>query len=197
MYTSYWAYVDQFVRFTEAEKRIMEQRLRPRKTFKNELLVDLGEVCGEIFFVQKGLLRFYYLTDQGQEITGFIYDEGLFATALESFLTQSPSYQVIESLEDGEVLGLSYEDLEELYVILPKTQELVRRITQHRMVNAQKVMASLIIHKPEERYTSFLEMQPDLVGRIPQKVLATYLGITPVSLSRIRSRIGLRREGGD
>lgn len=190
MYPSLWKYTDQFVHFDESEKRLLEKRLKAKRIGKGEILVDLGDICEEIFFIRKGLIRFYYLTEQGQEITGFIFDEGIFATSLESFLTQTPSYQVLESLEEGEVLALSHSDLEELYHLLPKTQELVRKINQQRMINAQKVLASLIIHKPEERYCSFLEMRPDLVGRIPQKVLATYLGITPVSLSRIRKRIG-------
>ncbi|MCI4668146.1 MAG: Crp/Fnr family transcriptional regulator [Bacteroidia bacterium] len=190
MYDTLWTYIDQFVRFDEEEKKIFEGRMKPRKVKKNEILVDLGEICGETYFILSGLIRFYYLTDQGLEITGFIFDEGLFATSHESFFTQMPSFQVLESLEDGEVLCLGYKDLEELYSLVPKCQELVRKISQQRMSNAQRVMASLIMHKPEERYTSFLESRPDLVGRIPQKVLATYLGITPVSLSRIRHRIG-------
>jgi len=187
-----WPYIDQFVSFTPEEQALFASKMELRQIKKGQILVELAEVCQETYFILQGLIRFFYLTEEGQEITGFIFDEGLFATSHESFFTQSPSFQVLESLEDGKVLALKYDDLEELYQRIPKTQELVRKIGQARMSNAQKVLASLIIHKPEDRYTSMLETRPDLIGRIPQKVLATYLGITPVSLSRIRRRISGR-----
>ena len=97
--------------------------------------------------------------------------------------------QVLETLEPCELLVLSYESLQELYEKVPKMNTMVRKLLEQRMANAQKVVASLIMNKPEDRYRSLLELHPEWVHRVPQQVLATYLGITPVSLSRIRRRL--------
>ena len=181
--------IDQFVEMSPEEKEILSSKFFLRSIKKNEVLLPFGDICKDLYFINKGLIRFYYPTDDGKEITGFIFEEGLFATSNESFFTQTPSLQILESLEEGEVLCISYQRLMELFQLVPKTIEFVMKISIRRMSEAQKVVASLIMHKPEDRYISFLEKRPDLAGRIPQGVLATYLGITPVSLSRIRKRI--------
>ena len=125
----------------------------------------------------------------GKEITGFIFQEHMFCGSHESFFSQVPSMQVLETLEPCELLVLSFESLQELYEKVPKMNTMVRKLLEQRMANAQKVVASLIMNKPEDRYRSLLELHPEWVHRVPQQVLATYLGITPVSLSRIRRRL--------
>ncbi len=189
MLDSFWDFTDQFVSFSSDEKA----RIAPSLTFriipKNELLIDLGQTAREIFFINKGLLRFYYLTDDGQEITGFIFQEGMFAGSHESFFSQKPSIQVLETLEKSELLVITHDQLQALFADVPKMNVLVRKVLEMRMSFAQKIVASLIIHKPQDRYTSYQQLHPGLENRIPQHILASYLGITPVSLSRIKRRI--------
>jgi CRP-like cAMP-binding protein len=189
MFDQFWKFTEMFVRFSEKERGLIRSHLTIRDVPKNYPLVDLGAVARETFFINKGCLRFYYLTEAGHEITGFIFQENMFAGSHESFFSQVPSVQVLETLEDSELIVLSYKGLQELFETVPRMNEFVRKLLEQRMAYAQKVVASLIMHKPEERYTSMLELHPELVNRIPQQVLATYLGITPVSLSRIRKRI--------
>ena len=189
MFEQFWNAVGQFVSFSPREKSIIQNHLVIRDIPKHHVLIELGQVSREAYFVNKGCLRFYYLTEEGKEITGFIFLENMFGGSLESFFSQIPSIQIVESLEASELVVLSYESLHQLFEQIPNMNVLMRKILTQRMAYAQKVVASLIMHKPEERYTTMLELRPDLVNRIPQQVLATYLGITPVSLSRIRKRI--------
>ena len=189
MFDQFWKFTEQFVQFTKKERAIIQECLIVRDVPKNYTLVDLGEIAKETFFINKGCLRFYYLTETGNEITGFIFQENMFAGSHESFFSQVPSVQVLETLEDSELLVLKYKDLNQFFEHIPAMNVFVRKLLEQRMSHAQKVVASLIMNKPEDRYTSMLELYPQLVNRIPQQVLATYLGITPVSLSRIRKRI--------
>lgn len=188
MFEQFWQFTDQYVLFSKQEKNIIKDYLTLKTFPKQTTLVDLGKVSQEVYFILKGCLRFYYITDDGREITGFVFQENMFAGSHDSFFNQVPSLQILETIEASEVLTLSFSGLSELYRKVPKMNEFVRKLLQHRFSVAQTVVASLIINKPEERYRQIIEQQPDLVNRIPLHVLATYIGITPVSLSRIRAR---------
>ena len=184
----FWAFTDRYVLFSAQEKNSIKHYLKLKELPKHKILVDFGSISKEVFFIIKGCLRYYYLTDDGREITGFIFQENMFAGSHNSFFSQVPSIQILESIETSMVYSLSYSDLMDLYRLVPKMNELVRKILEHRFAFAQSVIASLIINKPEERYRQLLEQQPELVHRVPLHILATYIGITPVSLSRIRAR---------
>lgn len=184
----FWSVVDRLVIFSDEEKRAFQEHLQPKSLTRQELLLDLGDIAKQAYFILKGCIRFYYLTEDGKEITGFVFTEYMFASAHTSFFNQMPSNQVLETIEPCEVLTLSYSSLNELFQTVPKTNVLVRKIFQERFTHAQRVVESLISLKPEERYHNLIKERPDLVSRIPQHILATYLGITPVSLSRIRAR---------
>ena len=113
----------------------------------------------------------------------------MFAGSAESFYTQQSSTQVLEALEDSELLVITRDSLNYLYETIPRMNVFGRKLLEQRMAFAQKVVAALIIHKPEDRYIAYRELHPELENRIPQHILASYMGITPVSLSRIRRRI--------
>ena len=184
----FWKFTDRYVLFSQQEKAIIQEYLTLRTLPKNHLLVDLGDISKELYFIIKGCIRYYYITDDGREVTGFIFQEQMMSGSHNSFFNQLPSSQVLETIEESEVLVLGYTGLIELYRKVPKMNILVRKVLEHRFSFAQSVIASLIINKPEERYRQLLKQQPDLVNRIPLHILATYIGITPVSLSRIRAR---------
>lgn len=189
IFDNFWIFTEQFVVFTPQEKELIKRQLTVRDIPKNHVLIDVGEVAEETYFINKGCIRLYYLTEEGEEVTGFVFLENMMGGSGESFFSQVPSTQIIESLEECELLVLTYDKLEQLYLDVPKMNVLVRKLLQQRMIFAQKVVASLIINKPQDRYSSYLQLHPDLENRIPQHVLASYMGITPVSLSRIRKRL--------
>lgn len=181
-------FVRQFVTLTRDEERLLLSSVTLRDVPKNKTLVSFGDIASEVYFINSGCMRYYYITDEGSEVTGFIYEEGMFAGTIESFFTQSPSNQYLETVTDCELLVLNHETLEELYRKIPAMNELVRKVFMQRMIFAQKLIASLIMLKPEDRYRKYQELHPGIENRISQNKLATYLGITPVSLSRIRGR---------
>ncbi len=188
MFDHFWKFTSQFVHFSAREKEQIGAHLILRDVPKQHILVDFGDIAREVYFINKGLLRFYYITDDGREVTGFVFQEGMMAGAHESFFGQQPSLQVLETIEAAELLVLPYDALEQLYTGIPKLNVFVRKLLEQRMSHAQKVVASLILHKPADRYKEYQRLHPGLEGRIPQHMLATFMGITPVSLSRIRGR---------
>lgn len=193
MFDPFWKFTAQFVSFSANEKEHIKRTVTLKDVPKNYTLIDVGQTAQEVYFINKGLLRFYYLTDEGNEVTGFIFQENMLAGSHESFFSQVPSVQILETLEESELLVFSYDQLQQLFTDIPKMNVFVRKLLEQRMAFAQKIVASLIIHKPEDRYTAYQELHPGLENRIPQHILASYMGITPVSLSRIRKRISEKR----
>ncbi|MEZ5040154.1 MAG: Crp/Fnr family transcriptional regulator [Saprospiraceae bacterium] len=189
MFDNFWTFTEQFVSFSNKEKERIKSSLILRDVPKNHVLIDFGDIAKEAFFINKGILRFYYISDEGNEITGFVFQENMMAGSHESFFSQVPSIQVLETLEAAELLVLPYDQLQQLYLEVPKMNIMVRKLLEQRMAHAQKVIASLIINKPIDRYQAYQTLHPGLENRIPQHVLASYMGITPVSLSRIRRRL--------
>ena len=118
----------------------------------------------------------------------------MFAGAHTSYFYRQPSTQVVETLEDSKLLVLRHDDLQELLTSVPKMHEFLQRLFAERLSFAQQVLASFILNKPEDRYRALLARRPELLQRVPQNILSSYLGITPVSLSRIRKRLA---EGGE
>ena len=176
-----------FISLEDNEWEIIQKAFEFRKVSKKEFLCKDAAVSKEIFFVKKGLLRLYY-NIEGNEITAFLFTENLFASAYESFLSQKPSNQILETIEDCELLVLSFDSLEKLYKDLPKFNILTRKVTEQRFINAQNILSSHLLEIPEVRVKRFIEHFPDLLQRVPQHIIASYLGVTAVSFSRIRNR---------
>lgn len=156
----------------------------PRRT----VLTAAGAVAREVYFVGEGCLRLYY-EKNGVDRSVFFFTEGQFGGAYDSFITQTPSPHFVETLEPCRVLSISYDSLQRLFAQVPVTNEFVRKVIEHRFVELHQLLTAFILDSPEERYRQLLAHRPDLLQRIPQHHLATYLGITPISLSRIRQRI--------
>jgi CRP-like cAMP-binding protein len=188
MFETLYQYIIPFVSFTEKEKQVLESAFSFRQVPKKFRLAAEGKVAKELYFIVKGLVRLYYTKD-GEEITGYIFKEGLFASSYDSFLRQAPSIQNLETLEDCDLLVISYNRLQQLYDELPKMHIVARKVAEQRFINAQMVLSSFILDSPEERYRKFEQQHGDLLLRVPHHIIASYLGITPVSLSRIRKRL--------
>jgi CRP-like cAMP-binding protein len=188
MFSGLHQLVSQFVDFNSRERELFENAFTFRQIPKKFKLVSKGEISSELYFINKGLIRLYY-TKGTEEITGFIFKENLFASSYDSFLRRAPGIQTLESLEECDLLVITYDKLEELYQTLPKVNILIRKIAEQRFINTQQVLSSFLLESPEERYKRFEQQHKDLLQRVPQNIIASYLGITPVSLSRIRKRM--------
>lgn len=176
-----------FVPLTEEEIRIIVKPAEVLKIPKKTKLLEIGKVCNNMYFIVSGCLRLYYLKDI-KERNCFFFHENLFCTAFGSFMMQRPSDQILETIEDTICLSVTHDAFEKMYVELPKMNVIVRKILEERYTNAHDIISSFILHSPEERYEEFLQKYPLLVNRLPDYHIASYIGITPKSFSRLKSR---------
>ncbi len=131
----------------------------------------------------------FYIHSDGTEITRYFAFEKNFGTALASFITQKPSLEYIEALEKSEVLSIYRNDFYQLLEIIPSLEKIYRRILEaSHDINTQRI-ESLLGKNAKERYLTLLEQQPLIVERIPSKIIATYLGISPETLSRVKRQV--------
>ncbi len=178
----------QFTDFNDSELEIIMPYFETRMFKKKSILLDIGKVSNEVFYIIKGCIRLYCEKD-GEELSTYFFTENMFAGSYDSFLSRRPSKVAIETLEECQVLVLTHEAQEKLYDIFPKMNEFIRKAIEHRFVLLHDLFISYLLNSPEERYITLLNDRPDLLQRIPQHQIASFLGVTPVSLSRIRNRI--------
>jgi CRP-like cAMP-binding protein len=158
------------------------------KIKKNQDLQTVGHTCKTIYFINKGIARIYYYYD-GVDITeSFAFENNIIAR-VESLFTGKPSRKAIQVLEDSEIIAINAAQLFELYDTYPQIERLFRKIFETGYVDTVNRMEAIQFHSAEERYTSLIKEQPTLLQRIPLKHIASYLGITQVTLSRIRASI--------
>lgn len=161
----------------------------PAKTF----LTTIGGIENEAYFIIQGIVRLFCHNPKKEEVTIFLFKENFFASSYHSFITQTPSTQALETLEDTTLLSIHKKSLDELYHLVPKMNLITRIIAEQRFINSQKIFTSQIMYTPEERYLQFEKDHGDLLLRVPHHIIASFLGITPVSMSRIRKRLTIKR----
>jgi CRP-like cAMP-binding protein len=153
---------------------------------KNTILIKEGERCRNLFFIKKGLMRGYYY-DSGKEITHWFAKEEEFATSFYSFITNEPSPETIEALEDGELTQINHADLQSLYTKFPETERIGRIITETYYIDLEERFLNIQFKSAKERYQNLIEKNPSLIQRASLGQIATYLGITQETLSRVRA----------
>jgi CRP-like cAMP-binding protein len=180
--------IKQMTGFTDIELSIVLKHFETKQIKKKTNLLKSGTTAKEIYFILTGCIRLFYEKD-GKDISAYFFTEKMFAGAYDSFISQKPSRHSIEALEDCHVLSISYKTFQKLFIEFPKMNEFVRKVLEERFVSLHELFTSQILDSPEERYLNLQKERPNLLQRIPQHQIATFLGITPVSLSRIRNRV--------
>ncbi len=161
----------------------------PIKSFKKgDLLLREGQVSRDSYFVIEGCVRKYYIIE-GEERTTEFYVEDESVASLQSYKNKTPANHYFECVEDCKLAVLNYDKEQELFKRVPKYEALCRMSMENDFGEQQEALAKFITSSPEERYKNLLETRPDLLQRVPQYHLASYLGVKPESLSRIRKRI--------
>ena len=150
-------------------------------------LLQEGEISKTMFFIEKGCLR-TWVNNDGKDITTQFFFEGDRVASIESFTTDQPSLYSIESLEPCVLQTISRQDFQLALADLPQIKEEMEAHLFKRLLHAQKLFYSYLKNNPQKRYEELIEEHPQIIQRVPQHYIASYLGITPVSLSRIRSR---------
>lgn len=177
------------IRLEPEEMRFFVALPHVRHLKKKEFLLRAGEVCRYEVFVLEGCLRNYYLDDKGDEHILQFSVEDWWTSDLYSFLTQTPATQFIDTLEDSVVALFDKEDLERLYREVPKFERFFRIMLQNAFIAQQQRILQNIGSNGEERYLAFRQKYPTLEQRLPQHQIASFLGITPEFLSKIRSKL--------
>lgn len=180
-----------FNTFQILNKNSQEQLLaiaHPLLLKKNDILQPIGHTCQTIYFVQKGIARIFYYKD-GIDITECFAFENQIIARVESLFSQRPSQKGIQIIEDAELIAINATALFKLYDEYHDIERLFRKIFEHGYVDTVNRLESLQFHTAEERYLHLLRAKPDVLQRVPLKYIASYLGITQVSLSRIRATV--------
>jgi CRP-like cAMP-binding protein len=180
-------YISRYVSLTTEEVEVVTSKFRVRKYLKGQFVVQNGDVCRVESFVLSGGLKSFYIDDDGQEHIVMFAVEGWWTADLGSFITQAPADYNVQCLENCTLAQINYEDLEQLYVQAPKLERFFRIIIQKAFVAAQKRLINNLSLTARERYLKFREEYPQLEQRVPQYMIASYLGITKEFLSKIRS----------
>jgi CRP-like cAMP-binding protein len=172
----------------ENEWQAIEQLLQVKQCKSGEHIVKQGEVCNYVYFINKGFCRFYKVINGKEISTGFI-GENEYVSSYDSFLTRRPAFENLDVLEDTELITLSYNDIQYLYNEFPICQIFGRKLAEMLFIWITERSNNLILLTPEQRYQLIIEEEPYLLQRVPQYMLASYIGVTPEHLSRIRKKI--------
>ncbi|WP_228379086.1 Crp/Fnr family transcriptional regulator [Chryseobacterium piperi] len=156
---------------------------------KSDFFLKQGEKCKYLGFIKSGTIRSFYINDQGREINFGFYFENEFFTDYESILCDTVSNMNIQAIGNCEILLLNKDDLQKLYQKEAYWQQFGRMMSEKIYLDAKKRIDDLLCNSPENRYLNLLRKEPVVFQKIAQKHIASYLGITEQSLSRIRSRI--------
>jgi CRP-like cAMP-binding protein len=180
--------VARFITLDENEQQQFISILKVRSLKKKEFLIRPGEVNPYDYYVNKGCVRCYYLDDYGFEKIIYFGVEDYWIGDLFSFVTQKSTRLYIDALEETQLLYYSSHDVNKLYQRVPKFEHFFRINFQRAAIALETRLIQFLSVRAEDRYQQFLDSYPGLEGRIPQKHIAAYLGITPVFLSQIRRK---------
>jgi CRP-like cAMP-binding protein len=178
--------VSRHIQLTSEEADYFTSILKPRTVRKRQYLLQAGDVFRFECFVTTGCLRTYQVDEKGQEHIVQFAPEDWWTGDMYSFLTGQPATKHIDALEDSAVLLIEKSKLEELYLKIPKFDRFFRLLLQNAFITMERRIGENMTLTAEERYNRFMERYPNLEQRLPQRHIASYLGITPESLSRIR-----------
>jgi CRP-like cAMP-binding protein len=182
----FFATIAAFTPLSPEGKTALSAIIKQKEVAKGQILVKAHTVCNSIFYIRKGLTRTCYYKD-GKDVTDWISTEGQFACSIVSFISRQPDRREIETLEDSLLFEMRFDDLERLYKQYHELEHLGRVLVSSGLIQLQQRFDDLHFATAKERYARLLHENPDLLLRVPLGMLASYLGITQETLSRIRS----------
>ncbi len=183
------SFINKHVGLNDDEETILLSKVTYRKYLKGQYVVQQGDVCKYSGFVISGCTRTFYVDDEGQEHIVMFSIENWWASEIGSFVTQTPSDYNVQCIENTELIQLSYNDQEELFKEIPKLERFFRLILEKAFVASQKRIVRNFSLTAKEQYLQFKIDYPELEQRIPQYMVASYLGITKEFLSKIKSQL--------
>ena len=172
--------------FTKDELHDILEHFKKEAVQKNQILIRQGEVCKSLYYVEQGMGRSYYLHENGKEITQWFFGVGKFMSSVDSFFQQRPSLYYLEILEDSVLYSISKEDIDSLFAKYPKMEQLGRLVSIEMLTKVVNKLNAIQFQTARERYHYMLAEFPDIAYQVPLGYIASYLGMTQETLSRIR-----------
>ncbi|BDD11224.1 hypothetical protein FUAX_36560 [Fulvitalea axinellae] len=181
-------YIRRYVSFSDNENEVFQSFLRVKKLNKKDFLLREGQLCKSRYFVVKGCVRLYYIDSKGNEqIIHFGIDKW-WITDYESLINDIPSKLYIQATEDAELLELSRERFDELCRRIPKLERFFRKIMEKTYISSQKRIEYMFSMSGEELFKHFIANNPEFARRVPQYMIASYLGLSPEFVSKVKRK---------
>lgn len=171
----------------------LTKNLKHKQLRKKEFLLKAGHVSRSVYFIQQGLLRAFYMKEDS-DVTCWFMKESDFSVSIESFYEQKKSYESIQALENCSLYYINYQELEYMYQQFPEFNAIGRLLTIKYHILWVKQLYSIRMQDADERYRWLMANDPDLLARVPAKYIASYLDITPITLSRIKAKIARKKK---
>jgi CRP-like cAMP-binding protein len=187
--TNFHRFLNLFKEIPAADFELIGQHLQHRDIVPGQVLLQQGKTAKELFFVATGILKIVSTSEKGNDVIQFFIKENKFCTILYSFNGGIVAHESIVAATNGGLLVFSKTSLDALYAKLPYFKSLVESITQQALIDKIQIRNSLMGEEATTRYHKFISQQPDIILRVPLSDVASYLGITQQSLSRIRRNI--------
>jgi CRP-like cAMP-binding protein len=181
--------INQIVSLTEDEINAIEKAYNTVEISKSQLWIEQGKVCDQVAFVVSGKLRNFYFDEAGNEVTCYFVTPNNFVSAFSSFLTNAPTHENISTLEDTVLRTISKKDLEALCELVPKMQIFRRVIAENLFITMEKRIMMLQSQSAHERYEKMIKENPEILLSVPLQYTASFLGMTPQHLSRLRKEL--------
>lgn len=188
MYTPLYEHIRKYLPFTDADAAALEPYLYMKEVKRKEILLKPGQVCREHYFVKQGLVRMYLLDEKDTEKVTTFALENWWVTDNDSFITGKPSEYHMQAVEAGELIYIKAAERDEMFKAVPAYESYTRMIAERALVAYQRRVNFINMMSDEERYRFFAESFPGFLQRVPQYMLASYLGFTPQFMSKIRAK---------
>ena len=182
-------YINKYISLTDEEETILLSKIIHRNYLKDQYIVQQGDICKSANFIISGCTKTFYMNKEGQEHTVMFSVEDWWTSDVGSFITQTPADFNVQCLENTELIQFTFEKLEELYTKIPKLERFFRKIIERAFVASQKRIIKNFSLAAKEQYLIFKETYPEIEQRVPQYMIASYLGITKEFLSKIKSQL--------
>ncbi|WP_428741684.1 Crp/Fnr family transcriptional regulator [Tenacibaculum sp.] len=177
-----------YIPLNDNEIQLLKEAVVKKNYQKNKIIFTEGKISDEIYFVTKGCVRLFYNVD-GNDKTAFFYTEGQFICAGESYTFNIPAIENYQAIEQTELFVFGKSKIERLLKEIPKLEVIARIATENELITCQKVIASFVTKSAEQRYIDLLHTNGELFHRVPQQYIASFLGVSPETLSRIKTRV--------
>ncbi|MDP3679945.1 MAG: Crp/Fnr family transcriptional regulator [Flavobacterium sp.] len=189
MYELLKKYINSRIQINDEEINLICSFFKSVRTKRNEILVRYDEICQQYYFVNKGCIRLFTINKEGSETSRFFAFEGSFGTALPSFINQQPAFEYLQTIEKSELLVISRTDFYHLVATMPEFAMIYREILELGFITAQKRIYGFQGYDALEKVKWIITHQPHFLLRVSNKMAASYLGISPSTLSRIKSKL--------